>query len=808
MAKKSTFFMLFVIAILSTTLAQAQSTIPYYHQQADFLFTSPGALGNGLLGYVNPALLNYLYGPEMRFVFSTDKGQLSSVERWGLFTGVPHLGFGMIRQDGINDYRIGFGGGSEAYSFGLGYGWSGGDLEDVDRDKLLTLGTLVRPIRFLSIGLCGNFALHSNNREGIFDLAIRPLGSDLITLFGDFSLQTKERFDDAKWSAGVVIQALPGIHLTGRYFESKAITAGLTFSFGNNGLATQVNLPEGKELDQIYYGVRVGAKEHNIFDPLFMRNKKYLSMDLKGKVGYLKYRFFDEDKHTLTEVLTDLRGVIKDPTVAGVVINLSGMYISRELVWEIREKLKQVRQAGKRVIVYLDRGGMTEYHLASVADKLILDPEGMLVLEGYIMGRTFLKGTLEKLGIGYDEWRFFKYKSAAEVLSRDKMSDADREQRQALIDDIYDVVRGDICQSRNFSVHKFDELINEKVIFLPNEALKEGLVDTLARWVEIDKIVKSFEGKKKCMIKSNSLAQNVLPRREWGAKPKIAVVYALGICDMDQGINARKLEKVFEGLTKNNSIKAVVLRADSPGGDGLASDLVAEAMKKCAEKKPVIVTQGNVAASGGYWISMYADTIVAAPYTITGSIGVIGGWLWNKEFGDKLGMISDHVKVGKHADIGFGIRLPLLGIQIPDRNLTVDERTKVETMIKDFYKAFVGKVANGRKMTTQSVEEIAQGRVWSGIDGKEKGLVDVIGGLETAIILAKEAADIPADKEVDIVELPKLGWFNPQMFELQLFGYKAQKPIQSYEIEYLKTIAKFPGQPLPLLSPDLCPVEK
>jgi len=456
----------------------------------------------------------------------------------------------------------------------------------------------------------------------------------------------------------------------------------------------------------------------------------------------------------------------------------------------------------------MEREGMTGYHLASVADRVVLDPDGILVLEGYILGRTFLKGTLEKLGLGFDEWRFFKYKSANESLSRDSMSDADREQRQALIDDLYAVVRNDVCESRNFSKDQVDQLSNETVIFTPNEAVAQGLVDTLARWVNIEKIIENFEGGKKCLIKSSELAQNVLPRRDWGAKPKIAVVYALGICDVEQGINARKLEKVLEGLARNNSVKAIVFRADSPGGDALASDLVAEAMKKCAEKKPVIVTQGNVAASGGYWISMYADTIVAAPYTITGSIGVIGGWLWNKELGDRLGMVADFVKVGEHADIGFGITLPLIGLQIPDRNLTPEEREQIEMMIKDFYKEFVTKVSNGRAMSMQSIEEVAQGRVWSGLDGKEVGLVDVIGGMETAIALAKEAADIPVEREIEIVELPKLGWFNPEMFLPRLFGAKAEKKSESYEIEYLKTIAKYKGRPLPMLSPDLIPAEK
>jgi len=228
-------------------------------------------------------------------------------------------------------------------------------------------------------------------------------------------------------------------------------------------------------------------------------------------------------------------------------------------------------------------------------------------------------------------------------------------------------------------------------------------------------------------------------------------------------------------------------------------------MKKCAEKKPVIVTQGDVAASGGYWISMYADSIVAAPFTITGSIGVIGGWLWNKELGDKLGMVSDYVKVGKHADLGFGITLPLIGIQIPDRNLAEDEQARIESLIRGYYDGFIAKVAQGRRLTKSAIEEVAQGRVWSGKDGKEKGLVDVIGGLETAITLAKKAAGIPEDKPVEVIELPKLGLINLEHFMPKLIGAKKDDTAVDYTLEYLKMLSKFPGRPLPMLSPDFYP---
>ena len=417
--------------------------------------------------------------------------------------------------------------------------------------------------------------------------------------------------------------------------------------------------------------------------------------------------------------------------------------------------MKNARNKGKTVIIFIDNASMTSYHLASVADKIVLDPQGSVQLMGYSLGRTYFKGTLEKLGLGFDEWRFFKYKSAAEALSRDSMSEADREQNQDFIDDWYETVRADLCEYRPVNKTMFDYFIDEHIFFLPEEAVTEGLADTLARWSDINEVLKNLTGKSLKQIDADELFANALPPREWGKLPQIAVVYGLGICAMDSGIKARQLEKVFRNLAKDKSVKAVVFRVDSPGGDALASDLVAEALKECAEKKPVIISQGQVAGSGGYWISMYGDKILAGPTTITGSIGVIGGWIYDKGFGDKLGMTSDHVTRGKHADLGEGVRLPFLNIEVPARNLTDEERDKIEILIKDFYEIFVNKVANGRNMSVDEVKQVAEGHFYSGLDGKEAGLVDEIGGLMLAIDIAKEQAGIKPDQEINIREIPK-----------------------------------------------------
>jgi protease-4 len=232
------------------------------------------------------------------------------------------------------------------------------------------------------------------------------------------------------------------------------------------------------------------------------------------------------------------------------------------------------------------------------------------------------------------------------------MSEADREQRLALVEDFYTATRADVVASRNVSDDTFDKWVNEDVLISPKQALDLGLVDKLGRWDDVAKVIEELEGSKKPYVPASMLDENRYPSNLWGEDPAIAVVYALGYCGMDTGIQARKLEKIVKDLTNDRWTKAIVLRVDSPGGSALASDLVAERIRECTKKKPVIISQGDVAASGGYWLSMYGSKIYAQPQTITGSIGVIGGWLWDDGIGKKLGHTSDHVQVGDKAE-GF-----------------------------------------------------------------------------------------------------------------------------------------------------------
>jgi protease-4 len=807
------------------------STLTPYQAESEFMLTAPGMINWEGYGFTNPATLAMVAAPDLAFAWRGSSTIKNGLDRWGVFGAIPHLGFAALHDKtsagSVTDYRLGIATGTRRTSFGLSYGWASGDKDLFDRGKTIGVGALVAPTRFLSVGVSGRAATSGGAKEGAVALGVRPTGTDRVTVFGDYAIAKDESFRDGAWSAGAALKVLPGMYLTGRYFDKAAehaFTAGIAFDIGHLGLASQAHYDNNQHRAYNTYRVRAGAYHRNVIDTDIMPRRKYLELDIAGPITYQPYRLFDESP-AFINILSTIEAAKQDPRIAGIAINAATMEASREVAWEVREKLRDFKSSGKHVVVFLENGSIDAYHFASVADKIVLDPTGILTFEGYMMGRTYLKGMLAKMGLTFEEWRFFTYKSADEVLARDGMSEADREQRQRLVDEYYSLAKSDICGSGRMTAGEFDRLVNDQPILLPQEALAMGLVDTLARAEAFQDIIKTLEGGKKTLAKPGSLGLAAASLEgygaaydgTWGDLPQIALIYAIGPCAMETGIKARALTKAIEGVTKNPRIKAVVFRADSPGGDGMASDIVAEALKKCAEKKPVMVTQGAVAASGGYWISMYGDKIVAAPQTITGSIGVIGGWLYNTGLKDKLGMTTDFVKAGSHADLGFGMTLPLIGATVPDRNLDQQEYALMERSIKSFYKEFVGKVAVGRKMTSEDVDKVGQGRVWPGVDGRQNGLVDELGGLETALMLAKEQAGLARDAQVKLVELPQpelfnFGIFSPKLISTAarvgaagLLGVPAEallrgsKPGADPVIDYLKFRLEHNGKPLPML---------
>ncbi len=362
--------------------------------------------------------------------------------------------------------------------------------------------------------------------------------------------------------------------------------------------------------------------------------------------------------------------------------------------------------------------------------------------------------------------------------------------------------------------------MNEEPFLYASRLLELHLVDQLGRPDSVRTVAKAVGGSRARVVSVAALRERRWrPDEEWGPKPTLALVYAIGECAMDDGIKARESSKAIRRLREDHEVKAVVMRADSPGGDPLASDVVAGELRALkAAKKPIFVSQGRVAGSGGYWISMDADTITTTPFTVTGSIGVIGGWVWDEGFGKKTGFSADHVQVGKSADLLGGIRLPILGATLPERNLNEAERKQIERGFAELYDDFTRKVASARKLDVARVRELAEGRIYLGRPAIENGLVDRVATLDETIEAAKRAAGIPARRKVRIIEYPKAPLFRLPMFLRGVFGPLAKAnadasatPLAaarlSYEARVLQAILDRPGRPLLLTPGTILPSE-
>jgi protease-4 len=838
--------------------ATSFGAIPSYYEHLDFNLTGPTGFTESVGGYANPSVYPMMPGAETEFYWSSYRGdEFENFSRWGLFLGLENVGFGVVHArepftDGdrsVTDYRLGLGWGTGAVSSGIGYGWAGGDGDAFGRENFVQLGLTGRFHRYASLGVNGNFSTQTDASQGLFDLAVRPLGDDRVTLFGDleFAYQHGDRIDSEPWSVGAMLEIPSGLKLVGRYFDDeggadRGFSVGLAYTFGGNfgqGVVRGSYVPRfdrDNDLVLTNWGVRMGYPERaRLLAPLY-RDSGYLKMHVQGEPPYTRYRFLDS-RTTFYEIIEALQDARTDGRVAGVALNLSGTKLSRGAAWEIRSELAKAREAGKKVVVFIDEAGMSTYYVASVADHVVIDPEGLLMLPGYVMGRTFLVNMADKLGIGIEEWRFLKYKSAMESLVRHEMSEADREQRQALVDQYYATMRADVAEGRGVGSDTVDRWVDDLVLFTARQALDEKVVDALGRWEDVDEVVKELEGKRKQMISASQLDHAWYPSKQWGETPIIALVYAIGGCDMDTGIRARELEKTLVRLRKDREVKAVVLRVDSPGGSALASDVVAGQLKKCMKEKPVVISQGDVAASGGYWLSMCSSRIVSQPTTITGSIGVIAGWVWDKGIGEKTGMEGDFVRAGKHADLFFSLRPPFLPIAIPHRTVTDDERERVLIGMKQMYAEFVDKVAENRRMTPERVEELAQGRVWTGAAATQNGLVDEIGGVADAIATARKLAGIGVDDDAKVVEfgsrglfrwdVPGLSFRSPLASAGALMGARPLEaalarwlrrgettdagdpghaaPVPQYDLIYLEQLIRNNGRAQCLLPPDMVP---
>ena len=481
-------------------------------------------------------------------------------------------------------------------------------------------------------------------------------------------------------------------------------------------------------------------------------------------------RLLGGETNTLANLLLQLRKAKADKRVGAVLLDIGFVGAGWAKAGEIREAVADFRKSGKPVYAYMEFGSDKELYIATAADRVYVAPIGDLFVNGLAAEAMFFRGTFDKLGIYWDSYQIEKYKTAPERFTRKEMSEGERETINSLLDEIFNTYVGAIAEARRKSPEDVRAFIDEA----PHSArasAEAGMIDGALYREEVENEIKKRLGgyKDDEKLRKVSMAdyRRVSPE-ELGLNEgeRIAVIFAAGPINPgasndgsfggEQTIGSDTVVRAINDAREDKSIKAIVLRVDSPGGSIYPSDLIWRAVEEAKKKKPVVISMSDLAASGGYYVSMGANRIVAQPLTLTGSIGVFAYKPVMKGFYDWVGISSEYVMRGKNA-----------GIFRETEQFSPEERKKFEGLINHYYwDEFIPKVKEGRKFpNVEAVHEIARGRVWTGAQAKERGLVDEFGGLDRAVEVAKGLAKIPADKGVRRVVYPA-----PRPFFQTLFG--------------------------------------
>lgn len=484
-----------------------------------------------------------------------------------------------------------------------------------------------------------------------------------------------------------------------------------------------------------------------------VRKNSIMMLDLNGTLAERSQDnpfdlFMGDDNKTygLDDVLSSIKKAKENDDIKGIYIEAASLdagFASRE---EIRNALKDFKESGKFIVAYGDNYSQGLYYLSSVADKVLLNPQGMVEWKGLATTPMFFKDLLAKIGVEMQIFKVGTYKSAVEPFISTEMSPANREQIDAYLTSIWGQVTNDVAKSRKVSVDSLNAIADRMLMFYPAEkSVEYGLVDTLIYKNDVRDYLKAMIGIDKDDRMPVLGLQDMINVKKNVPKDKsgniIAVYYAYGEIDSStssaspdgEGIDSKKVIKDLRKLKDDEDVKAVVLRVNSPGGSAYGSEQIWYAVSELKKEKPVIVSMGDYAASGGYYISCNADTIVAEPTTLTGSIGIFGMFPNAKGLADKIGVNFDVVKTNKYADFGM-----------LTRPMNDGEKGLMQMYVNNGYDLFLTRCSDGRGISKEDLDKIAQGRVWTGSKAKELGLVDELGGLDKALDIAIAKAGVDA----------------------------------------------------------------
>ena len=448
---------------------------------------------------------------------------------------------------------------------------------------------------------------------------------------------------------------------------------------------------------------------------------------------------------SLKIILDNIEKAKTDENIVGIYINSPIVNAGMSKAEEIRNKLLEFKETKKPIVAYNEVYAMKSYYLSSVADRLYINPMGIIDHKGMYTTLMFFKGLLEKLNIDLQIFRLGKFKSAIEPFTLEKMSDSNRKQLKLLLKSVNNNIIDSIASQRGISKIKIHKDANQLKLSSAEICLEENYVDGILYEDQVKDTLKMLLGKDKLKFISINKYSNVKTKKKEISRNKIAIVYANGGINSGKGdensIGSITTSKAIEKARKDEKVKAIVLRINSGGGSALASDVIWRETVLAKNEKPLVVSFGDVAASGGYYIACAADKIFASPTSITGSIGVFGMIPnMNEFYKSNFGITFDTVKTNNSADMGIY------------RKLTSFEKQKIQQGIEDVYETFISRVSEGRDISTKQVDNIGQGRVWSGYDAKKIGLIDEFGGLEKAIESAAALAEI---EDYRTISLPK-----------------------------------------------------
>jgi protease-4 len=708
--------------------------------------------------FFNPAVLKASQGLELGFYHSFNDSTFNGDNGIAFTRGGVGFSYYSLRLDGrprVNSWTFAYGTRhSSKFLFGGSYTFYKTDRAGYNNDHFWKAGGLFRPNRQISVGAVVNninrmeFASSETQREYTLGFGIRPHGGR-VTISGDYMFFGGEQFTDGSFTGFTEIELKEGLWLQGHVAEGGEFGLGLSFAFGESLTGSYANFDDKAGFSR---GVLSQKYSYNRSEYAFFEPNRYIVLKLSGsypeerEVSFL----WRKGNRTFTDLVLGLDRISNDEHIIGVALRIGRTGFGWAQLEELRDELSELRRKGKTVVAFLEPlSGTGSYYLASVANKIAMQRVDVLSITGLLAEVTFYKGMLDKLGIDAELEHSGDYKTASDLVTREDISTHHREAIDAILDDLWAEITVRISGSRGIPRENLLSAIDAAPL-TSNEAVELSLIDTLIYPDLFDEWAKSeIEESSGISFEKYVDAEDYGTR--WGESPRVAVIPAEGSIVRGRSshsfltgkmLGSSTLNHSIRSARENKSVKAVVLRVNSPGGETLGSESMWRELKLTQEKKPVIVSMGNVAASGGYHISSASDWILARNMTITGSIGVIYGKLDLSGLRNRIGLSTFHLKRGENADF-----------YTMTRGYTDQQREKVRSEIRLIYEDFVDVVAANRNTSPDEIDKVAQGRTWSGSRALQHNLIDQIGGLTEAIDVACEKANLDRE-EIDIDIIP------------------------------------------------------